>query len=57
MVERIAGNENDTQVADCCRWGDKAAVHFQEKISNLLQQHLGGHNHELCFIGVWFVLI
>lgn len=30
-------------------WG---AIHMEEKITNLLKQRLGSHNHELCFLAV-----
>lgn len=33
-------------------WGDGAAIHVEEKITNFLKQHLGSHNHELLLLSL-----
>ena len=51
-VEGKGGVKDDTQVADFRRWGDGAAVNLKDEVTNLLEQRLGGHSHELCFPAV-----
>ena len=46
--------QDDTQVANLGGWRDGAAIHREEKISNLLQLRLGTHDHEFCFLTVEF---
>ena len=40
--------------ADFGRCSDGTAVNKEEEISNLQEQRLGGHNHELYFFAVKF---
>lgn len=46
------GVQDDTQVADLWGRADGTAVNVQGEISNLPEQGLGCHNHELSFIAV-----
>lgn len=53
-LEGEGGVEDDTQVADLRDWSDGTAINGNEKISNLPEQWLGGHNHELSLIAIKF---
>ena len=33
---------------------DSGTIHIEEQITNALEQYLGSHKHELCFIGAQF---
>ena len=51
-MEGKGGVKDDTQVADFRRWGDGAAVNLEDEVTNLPEQRLGCHNHELRFLAV-----
>ena len=47
-LEGKRGVQDDSQVAHLRRWGNGAAIHNKDQVSDLPEQWCRGHHHELC---------